>query len=97
MPNDPWSLHLKVLKYSLEALPVITVPLAPPIEALQECTQGAVKELLEARAVPVHSVVVVIPSEFAVQRSRAPRAAQPYPFTLRRIRSRAAVGLYAVC
>ena len=67
MPNDPWSLYLEVLQYRLEALPVITVPLAPPIEPLQEDAQCAIEELLEARTVPMHSVVLVIPAEFAVQ------------------------------
>ena len=67
MPNDPWSRYLEVLKYRLEALPVVTVPLASPIEPLQEDAQRAIEELLEARTVPVHSVVMVIPSEFAVQ------------------------------
>ena len=59
MPNEPWSLHLKVLKYRPEALPVVTGPLAPPIEPLQEDAQRALEELLEARTVPVHSVVLV--------------------------------------
>ncbi len=66
MPDNPWSLNLEVRKERLEALPVIAGPLAPPIEPLQESTYHAVEELLEARAVPVHSVVIVIPSEFAV-------------------------------
>src|SRR2546426_10211717 len=35
MPNDPWSLNFEALKDSREALPVIAVPLAPPIEPLQ--------------------------------------------------------------
>src|SRR5206468_7036042 len=39
----------------------------PPIEPLQEDAYSTVKELLEARAVPVHPVVVVIPPEFDVQ------------------------------
>ena len=59
MPNDPWSLYLKVLQYRLKALPVITVPLAPPIEPRQEYTQGTGEDLLEARAVPMHSVVTI--------------------------------------
>jgi len=67
MPNDPWSLYLKVLQYRLEALPVVTVPLASPIEPLQEDAQRAIEELLEARTVPVHSVVLGRPSECAVQ------------------------------
>jgi hypothetical protein len=67
MPHEPWSLHLKVLKYSREALPVVTVPLASPIEPLQEYPQGAVEELLEARAVAMPSLVGGIPPEFAVQ------------------------------
>ena len=83
MPNDPWWLHLKVLKDSLEALPVVTVPLAPPIEPLQEYTQGAVEELLEARAVAVYSVVVVIPTELGVQprkqHAEPPMAILPAP------------------
>ena len=67
MLNDPWPLYLEVLQCRLEALPVITVPLAPPIEPLQEDAQRAIEELLEARTVPMHSVVLVIPAEFAVQ------------------------------
>jgi hypothetical protein len=67
MPNDPWPLNFEVLKDSREALPVIAVPLAPPIEPLQEHAQSAIEELLEARAVPVHPVVVVIPPELDVQ------------------------------
>ena len=66
MPYNPWPFDLEMRKERLEALPVIAGPLAPPIEPLQEYTYHAVEELLEARAVPVHSVVVVIPAEFAV-------------------------------
>src|SRR6266508_650719 len=56
MPYNPWPLNLEVHKERLEALPVIAGPLAPPIKPLQESTYYAVEELLEARAVPVHSV-----------------------------------------
>ena len=66
MRDDPWSLNLEVQQESRESLPVIAGSLAPPIEPLQEYPYHAVEELLEARAVPVHSVVVVIPPEFAV-------------------------------
>ena len=72
MPNEPWSLHLKVLKYRREALPVVTVPLAPPIEPLQEDAQRALEELLEAQAVSVHPVVVIIPTELGVQPCKQP-------------------------
>ena len=66
MPYNPWPLNFEVHQESREALPVITGPLAPPIEPLHEDTYHAVEEVLEARAVPVHAVVVVIPPEFAV-------------------------------
>ena len=66
MPDNPWPLNLEVRQENLETLPGIAGPLAPPIEPLQESTHYAVEELLEARAIPVHSVVIVIPSEFAV-------------------------------
>jgi len=83
MPNDPWPLHLKALKYSREALPVVPVPLAPPIEPLPEYPYRAVEEVLEARTVPVHSVVVVIPPEFAgqllKQHAEPPMAILPTP------------------
>ena len=67
MPHNPWPLNLEVHQERLEPLPVIAGPLAPPIEPLQESTYHAVEELLETRAVPVHSVVVVIPPELGVQ------------------------------
>ena len=83
MPNDPWPLHLEVLQDSREARPGIAAPLAPPIEPLQEYPQRAVEELLEAQAVPVHPVVVVIPAELAVQLrkqlSEPPMAILPAP------------------
>jgi len=40
--------------------------LTPPIQPLQEYTYCAIEELLETPAVPVHSVVLGIPPEFAV-------------------------------
>jgi hypothetical protein len=61
-----------VLKDILEALPVVAAPLAPPIEPLQEDAYRAVEELLEARAVPMPSVVVIVPPEFAVQLLKQP-------------------------
>jgi hypothetical protein len=83
MPYNPWPLNLEVHKESLEALPVIAGPLASPIKPLQESTYHAVEELLEARTVPVHSIVVVIPSEFAVslleQLAEPPMAILPTP------------------
>src|SRR5262245_49303570 len=66
IPYNPWPRYLEVLQESREALPGIAGPLAPPIEPLQENTYYAVEELLEARAVPVHSVVLVIPPKFAI-------------------------------
>src|ERR1700757_705576 len=56
--HNPRPLNLEVLQESREALPGIAGPLAPPIEPLQKDTYHAVEELLETRAVPVHSVVV---------------------------------------
>jgi len=55
-----------VLQESREALPVVAGPLTPPIQPLQEYTYCAIEELLETPAVPVHSVVLGIPPEFAV-------------------------------
>lgn len=55
-----------MLQESREALPVVAEPLAPPIQPLQEDAYRAVEELLETPAVSVHSVVLVIPPEFAV-------------------------------
>ncbi len=66
MPYNPWPLNLEVGQESRETLPGIAGPLAPPIEPLQKDTYHAGDELLETRAVPVHSVVVVIPPELAV-------------------------------
>jgi hypothetical protein len=66
MPHKPWPLKLEVSQERLEALPGIAGSLASPIEPLQEDTYYPVEELLETRAVPVHSVVLVIPVEFAV-------------------------------
>jgi hypothetical protein len=72
MPHKPWPLDFEALKYSLEALPGIAAPLAPPIEPLPEDAQRAVKELLEAQAVSVHPVVVIIPTELGVQPRKQP-------------------------
>ena len=66
IPHNPWPRYLEVLQESREALPVVAGPLTPPIQPLQEYTYYAIEELLETRAVPVHSVVAVIPPEFAV-------------------------------
>ena len=70
--NEPWPLNSEVLTNIHEALPGIAGPLAPPIEPLQAYTQRAIKEVLEARTVPVHSVVLVIPAEFALQLLKPP-------------------------
>jgi hypothetical protein len=72
IPDDSWPFDFEALQYSHEALPVIAVPLASPVEPLQESTQRAIEELLEARTVPMHSVVLGIPSEFAVQLLKQP-------------------------
>ncbi len=76
-------LDFAALNYSLAALPVVAAAWAPPLEPLQAYAPSALEELLEARAVPVYSVVVVIPPEFAVQlleqHSEPPLAILPTP------------------
>ena len=57
MRVDPWPLNLEVLQESLEPRPGIAGSLAPSIKPLPESPYHAIEEVLEVRAVPVHSVV----------------------------------------
>ena len=83
--NDPWSGNLKALQYCGVALPGITVALATPIEPLHQDTYGSVKELLQTGSIPVHSIVIGVPTELAMQPLKQRAEPQmPVLFTPRR-------------
>jgi len=64
-PNNPWAGDLAVLEYFFVAVPVVATSLATPIEPLHQNTYGSVKELLKTGRIPVHSVVVGVPTKLA--------------------------------
>src|SRR5712692_2191881 len=66
-PNNPWAFDLEVLEYFCVAVPVVATSLATPIEPLHQDTYGSVKELLQTGSIPVHSVVIVVPTELDIQ------------------------------
>jgi hypothetical protein len=66
-PDDPWSDKREVLKQSTIASPVITLTLAAPIQPLQMQPLHLLKELIQARIVAAHSVVIVIPTKLGIQ------------------------------
>ena len=56
-----------MLAYFFIAMPVVATSLATPIEPLQQATYSAVEELLKTGRIPVHPVVVVVPTKLAIE------------------------------
>ena len=65
--GDPWVWDLEVCQYIFEALPVETPSLASPIQPLHQDIARLGVKLFETAEVPLHSIVVVVPSEFRVE------------------------------
>ena len=74
-PNHPWAFDLAVLEDVLGAVPVGATSLATPLEPRPQATSGAVKALGQTGRLPVHSVVMVGPTE----RARPPRTHHAEP------------------
>ena len=66
-PHNPWAFDLAVLEDFCGAVPVVATSLATPIAPLHQETYGAVKALLQPGSIPVHSVVIVVPTERDIQ------------------------------
>ena len=58
---------MEVSQEIVEALPVETPTLASSVQPLPQNLHCPTMELLQSDSIPVHSVVVVIPTELAVQ------------------------------
>src|SRR5205807_690621 len=65
-PNTPWAFDLAVLEDFFVAVPVVALSLATPIEPLHQDTYGAGEARLQPGRIPMHSVVIGVPTELAL-------------------------------
>jgi hypothetical protein len=65
--HNSWSCYRELLQQVLESLPGITYLLTPAIQPFVQYLLDMVIELCQACSVAVHSIVVIIPTEFAIE------------------------------
>jgi hypothetical protein len=75
-PNHPWAFDRAVLADFFGAVPGVALSLPPPIAPLHQDTDGADDARLPPGRRPVHSVVIVVPTERALQPRNHPTEPQ---------------------